>query len=151
MTFSARLGGRQLASFLVVLALVSGCSRSSDSVKPSNGPAEEKPYVEVLMGLENYQKAMPQLTKGKKAKFKGELALAGSKGKKVVVHLAELYTGDLPAIQAADLNREFMKDRAAAEKKYNPKGEFAPEIIIEGVISELQPGQYQARLAGHEG
>jgi hypothetical protein len=62
-----------------------------------------------------------------------------------------LYTGDQPAIQAADLTRDFTKDKEAAKKKYNPTGKFAPDIIVEGVISELLPEKYQVLLAGHEG
>jgi hypothetical protein len=110
---------------------------------------DDKAHVEVLTGLENYQKAAPQLAKGKKAKFKGKLSLSSIKGKMVKVYVAELYTGDEPAVKATDLTRDFMNDRAVAEKKYCPKG-TGSEIIFEGEVTELQPNQYQVILAGHE-
>jgi hypothetical protein len=69
----------------------------------------------------------------------------------VVVHQAELYTGNKPAVPDTDLARDFTKDRAAAEKKYNPEKQVAPDIIVEGVISAAQPEKLSVRLAGHEG
>ena len=157
MPYNVRLGGRQFALLLVALASLSGCGRSRDSAKSPDGnpsdaaaKAETKPYVKVLLGQENYQKSASRFAKGKKEKFKGELSVAGSKGKVVAMSLSEVYTGDKPAVQAADLTRDFMKDRSAALKKYNPMEKFAPEIIVEGVIAELVPERYTVLLAGHE-
>jgi hypothetical protein len=149
-----------LVSFLLLAVVFhGGCSRSSDSPTAPSGsplgaaaPTAEKPYVEVLLGIDNYQKASPDLAKGKKLKFKGELSLAGSKGKKIVVHLAGLYSGHESAIQAADLTRDFMTDRSAAEKKYKREQDPIYWIIIEGVVvSDVAPDGVSVRLAGHEG
>jgi hypothetical protein len=101
-----------------------------------------------MMGEENYGKTAPQLAKGKSVKFKGRLALESSKGDKVVVGLAEVYSGNEPAVRAVDLVKDFTSDRAKAVKKYDPKGNDLPPIIVEGTVSELQPDHYTVVLFG---
>jgi hypothetical protein len=158
MTNRTNYWGSHLVCFLLTLAFVSGCGQPSDKAKSSGGdqapsetPPAEKPYVEVLLGGENYEKVASQLDKGKKLKFKGEVALAGSKGKKVVVHLAELYTGDQAAVQAAALTKDFLTDRPAAEKKYKREQYPNYQIIVEGVVTELLPDSFRVHLAGSGG
>ncbi|MCI0638950.1 MAG: hypothetical protein L0Y72_22940 [Gemmataceae bacterium] len=137
-----------LLGSLLVLVFLAGCGGSSDPSKPA--PSADKPYVEVLMGLDNYKKAASQLAEGKKLKFKGEVALAGSKGKKVVLHQAALYEGEEPAVQAAELTRSFMTDRAAAEKQHKLTQFGENAMIVEGVVSKTEPDSFKVRLAGHD-
>lgn len=138
---------------LILLAAV-GCAPATPTGSPQQGgtpTAAAKPRVHVKLGLDNLQKARPQLVKGQKLKFKGEIALAGSQGKEVVVHLGELYTGTEPAVQAAALTKDFTTDRAAFEKKYKREKFPDYDIIVEGTIAEVDESDFAVNLAGHEG
>jgi hypothetical protein len=81
-------------------------------------------------------------------KFKGEIALASTKGNRVVLHLAELYVGDQPAVRAVDLTKEFMTDRDGTIKKYNLRG--FEGIIVEGVVLQIDADRLGLKLAGHK-
>jgi hypothetical protein len=137
-------------AFLLVLIVLWGCSGIRRTPTEQGAPTSDKPYVEVLIGQVNYDKASPRLAVGNKLKFKGAVSLAGSKGKTVAMHLSALYEGDQPAVQARDLTKDFMADRAAAEKKYKLTEFGTNEIIVEGVVSRLEPGNFTVVLAGHE-
>jgi len=93
--------GGGLAVFMlwvVLLVVLSKLIPKLDSDVPGrerrNGRAEpdptQEPHVEVLLGLENYQRAAGQVEVGRTIKVRGELALVSTKGNRVVVHLAEL-------------------------------------------------------------
>jgi Concanavalin A-like lectin/glucanases superfamily len=100
-------------------------------------------HVRVKLGGVNFEKAAPKLKVGQKALFKGEVAVAGSKGDEVVVHLADLYTGAEKPVSAADLTRELAADKVAFDKKYK-----SGEIIVEGVVTQLNPDNFSVVLAG---
>jgi hypothetical protein len=103
--------------------------------------------VEVLVGGDNYTKALPELAVGKTAKFKGALALASTQdslGKIVKLHMAELYKGDKPAISSVDLSKEFITDVVASGKRNSDE-----EIIVEGKVIDLRPNDYSIVLEGY--
>jgi hypothetical protein len=137
-----------------LLMVFIGCRAREDMPGAGAGsPSQktEKAYVEVLMGKDNFDKAAPQLVPAKTVKLKGELAWAGSRDKRVVVHLAGIYTGSDPAVTAVILTKDAVTDRAAAETKYKRDRYPSDEIIIEGVIKEVKPNDYLIILAGFEG
>ena len=150
---------RRLVHCALVFALVFlyGCGSSNDPAKSPPGrpqqpadPLAGKAYVEVLLGLEGYNNAAPQLAVGKKAKFKAQIATASTKGKIVKLHLGQLYTGDQKPVQAADLTKDFATDKAAAEKKYRREEFPRDEVIVEGLVLQLRPQRYTVILKGYE-
>ena len=131
--------------------------RSSDEPRAQSGtaketaiPTAETPHVEVLLGEDNFKKAATQPVKGKKLKFKGQVSLFSTKEKKVLIHLAELYSGDQPAVQAAVLTKEFQTDRAGTVKKYKLEKYGDNVMIIEGVVLAVLPKIFRVYLAGHK-
>jgi hypothetical protein len=140
--------GLSVLFLLALIPFLGGCP-AKDKSSGSSANAADKPHVEVLLGADNYQRVAPMLVKGQRAKFKGELARA--QGNKVIVHVAEVYAGAEPAVKAEDLTKDFITDRAAAEKKYKREQWPQDQIIVEGMVVELIPDHYRLILAGHEG
>lgn len=118
--------------------------------QPPANPLADKPYVEIALGSAAYSSAAPQLTPGKTAKFKAEIAYLSTKGKQVKLHLGELYTGDAKAIQATELTKDFAANKAEAEKKYKNLQTPSGEVIVEGEVVELRPKAFAVILAGHK-
>jgi uncharacterized protein (TIGR03067 family) len=105
------------------------------------------PYVEVLLGEENARKALARNVQvGQTVKVKGDLA--GWREDRVLIQLGELYDGDLPAVSAEQLAKDFAEDKEAAEKKYK-KG--TTTIVVKGVVKELRPGAFSMVLVGPAG
>src|SRR5262249_51793720 len=110
------------------------------------GNKETRVQLDVLFGLDEYQKAGAQLVVGKKVKVRGQITRLivdesrNPKEKHIKFQLCEVYTGDEPAFQAADMMRDFKADEAAATAKYKgtPEGTSGKLIVFEGVVSEAE-------------
>jgi hypothetical protein len=99
-----------------------------------------KPNVEVLMGAGTFRAAAAKLTKGAKVKLKAEIVPLGTAGTTVKMQRGELYTGDQPAVQAAQLTKDFAANKASALEKYRRKEDPQLEVIVEGTVMEVRPG-----------
>jgi Na+/H+ antiporter NhaB len=64
--------------------------------------------------------------------------------------MAEVYAGDRPAVQAADLTKDFMADKEMAVKKYKLEPAGDNVLIIEGVVVGVDAKDSLVRLAGHK-
>jgi predicted Zn finger-like uncharacterized protein len=102
---------------------------------PDVKPADT-PEAAILMGAYDRR----QVAVGKKAKFKAQFI--GLRGAVLRFHVGEFYTGSDKAIPVSEMYKDFRKDEAAAKKKYGTNPFPVDEVIIEGVVTQLdrEPG-----------
>ena len=111
-----------------------------------------KPQVEILLAS---KATAAKLAKGAKVKIKAEIVPLGTTGTTVKLQRGELYTGDQPAVQAAQLTKDFAANKTAALEKYRRKEAPELEVIVERVVPDrrLAPfgaaGKCFARLGDH--
>lgn len=143
----------------LLCAAFGGCGSGSPTVAPLETPkaippvapiAPSKSHVDLLLGKLAYDEAAPSLSVGKPAKFKARIVLPDSKKGRVRLHSGELYTGVQKAVSAAELTKDFDGDAVAARKKYSRHELPMEEMIVEGVVRELQPDNFSVILEGHE-
>jgi hypothetical protein len=125
-----------------------GCAKAPPAAPPDT--SESGPRVEVMLSDDDYKAAAPKLEVGRAAKFKGEISTTGLKGDKLIVHIAQLYTGGEAAVPAEQLTKDFLADAEAAQKKYRKEKFPHDEVIVEGKVTKLKPKEFRVILAGHE-